>query len=389
MLDFEAMFDGFEVGNGVKHLVVGHTESLTGKPGSVDVADVVSADEACGEWRILEIVGRVAEDGCDIRHGTGGDIREVVVEDSDSVGRERVDELELGFLHVLDGLERLQMLLADGSEDADGGVDEVANLGDIARLFGSHLNDENFGIRLKVLADGSDDAEGGVEAARSHNDAETLGKNTIKIMLGAGLAIRAGDADNYKARHCREDAASIANVPGIDEALDGHQKDESQRDPKGRKRGESHRKDCGGNEMPRSEVKSGGEEKKTDEEDTNSAGSEYKRLFVFSQELANATVKRQNAYCTDEVGSPTSAERKNSVKWRNGENQQIDQAVGIVSVAKEPTPITREAIGVLLQHLQLIAEADGGVKGDENQRDDIDDGDCHELRKLSIIALNC
>ena len=120
----------------------------------------------------------------------------IVVYHSQSVGRQRVDKLELGILYVFNALECLEVHFAHSGHNADRGVYKVAYLLDVVFLLCTHLHDEYLMIGTQMLAYCSYYAKQGVEVARGHKHVVFLGKYACKVVLCACLAETACHA-NY------------------------------------------------------------------------------------------------------------------------------------------------------------------------------------------------
>ena len=93
------------------------------------------------------------------------------------------------------------MLRTDGGHDTHGRMNKVANFLDVALLFCAHLADEHFAIGFHHFTHRADNAERGVEASGSHQCLKMLAENALQIVLGARLAIAAGDAHHLKVGH--------------------------------------------------------------------------------------------------------------------------------------------------------------------------------------------
>ena len=124
------------------------------------------------------------------------DVLRVEVDDSESVGRQRVDELELCILDVLHALECLKVHLAHGGNNTYCGVYQVAYLLDVVVLLRTHLHDEYLMIRAQLFAYGTYYAQQSVEVTRCHKHVVLLGEYAGKVVLGACLAETAGNAND-------------------------------------------------------------------------------------------------------------------------------------------------------------------------------------------------
>ena len=171
------------------------------------------------------VVGTGVGDGVAFhRHvvdGAVGDVGEVVVDHGKARGGQGVDQFELGALHVLDALERLEVLLAHGGDDAYLRIHQVANLLDVAYLLGTHLADEYVVVGLHLLAHGTYHAHGGVEAAGGHQHVVPLAQDAVEVVLGAGLAVATGNADDGEAGHLGQYLLGLVVIFAVDLFLDG------------------------------------------------------------------------------------------------------------------------------------------------------------------------
>ena len=151
---------------------------------------------------VIRILGLYAiAQGCGIGHLARRGIRKVIVHEHKAPGRYGIGKFKLGALHILDCLERLEMLLAHSCDYAHVRMHEITYLLDVAYILGTHLAYEYLGIRLHHLTHSAYHTHRGIIAPRGHEHIPLLLEYTVEIMLGRGLAITACYANYLQSGH--------------------------------------------------------------------------------------------------------------------------------------------------------------------------------------------
>ena len=112
------------------------------------------------------------------------------------------------------------MLLSDGCDDAEVGVDQTADVGDIADMSRPHFAQKDLMRGQQTFADGAGDAQRGVVIARRHVNMPVRRQKGVQIMLGAGFSVASRDADDRQAGYALHNGARLVNVFLRNAALD-------------------------------------------------------------------------------------------------------------------------------------------------------------------------
>jgi hypothetical protein len=121
--------------------------------------------------------------------------RVVGVEHGRAAGRQTPHQLALGRGDRLARPELAQVGLADVGHHGDVGGDQTGQLGDVTDVPGTHLQDQEAGGRVGAQH-GERYAELVVERARGRDGRCRGRQHRLDHVLGAGLALRAGDGDH-------------------------------------------------------------------------------------------------------------------------------------------------------------------------------------------------
>ena len=380
--------------------------------GGHEVRQVALADEFCAQFdafatsdhgesggiavvaNVLDVVvGAGVGDGVafhrHVVYGTVGNVGEVVVDHGKARGGQGVDQLELGALHVLDALERFEVLFAHGGDDAYLGIHQVADLLDVADLLGTHLADEYVVVGFHLLAHGTYHAHGGVEAAGGHQHVVPLAQDAVEVVLGAGLAVATGNADDGEAGHLGQYLLGLVVIFAVDLFLDGLHQPVGNHHQVGGQDGQSQQGAAAVVERGRGGSKAGNDEGQQQGGHIEAGGpaGEYQRLFVLGLQVVHALVEG------DRDGDNLHEERQ-KVGREQQEQKQVDEPrYRGERFAFEPTVVAVVAVGVLLHHLQLEFHFGCSV---EEQGQEGDDGEylSHDFcfisgcKKFCTTALN-
>ena len=143
----------------------------------------------------------------------------ILVDDGRAVGGQRFEELELARLDPLHRLEALEVLGADGGQDADGRAKQATEEGDVAGHPVAELGDEDLVAGLELLADDAGDAHRGVVAAGRAEDRVAGREDRAEELLRAGLAVGTGHGHDGRGE-AAELRSGVAQVVPAESLLD-------------------------------------------------------------------------------------------------------------------------------------------------------------------------
>src|SRR5262245_15637750 len=92
--------------------------------------------------------------------------RIIIIENRHARGWQRLDELVLRGLDIIDALEALQMLRPNSGQDTDAGMHEIAQFLDVSPSISPHLSDEYLVAGVQTFVDHPTNAHHGVIAER-------------------------------------------------------------------------------------------------------------------------------------------------------------------------------------------------------------------------------
>ena len=144
-------------------------------------------------WRIDSVRdGGPLESAADVH-----DVTVVRVEDDRPPRLQVFQQLPLGLGNLLDGPEKLDVHRTDVGVDADVGMGEPGQLGDLPFVIHPHLADHHFGVVGRVV-DAERTADQIVEIAPGLEGSPLGADERGDHFLGGGLPGRAGDGDQKK-----------------------------------------------------------------------------------------------------------------------------------------------------------------------------------------------
>ena len=352
-----------------------------------DVLDVCRADELCGKFLPLVAVdereGRARGVHRDVGGkvvriraqpvGHGGAVRRVFgdglarqIHIENAVCGQRAGKLVFCPDDVFHAAEALEVLLADRGHNAARRVDDVAQLPDVADVFGAHLADEDLVRCAERRADGLDHAHRRVVAFGRHQRVVAHREQVREEVFDRGLAERAGDADDLQVLAGREYLFHIIRVVPPHRRLDGRIDLVGRRDEEGQRKGRDAEKYkfTGSAEQGGKQQKKENKQPERYEQAAEPRGEDQRLFRLFLQgkrrEDEQKQCKKSVCICRMTCGNEAADDCADKREKRRNHAR---------FVCLHPAPLHPRGVGIELEHVQKITRLEIQVCGKRAERD--------------------